>query len=107
MDMVSPRLPLVSVAGQRPHTFHSFRVSSHVTWPVRVFTSLYMCSVPPGPSPPPPFQRQMNRALGTPHDSVVYSSHKLQRSKGSTPEGNGPSSSSITRTLWSLGFILK
>ncbi len=71
-------------------TVHSLRVSSQVTWPVRDLTSWYMCSVPPGPSAPPPFHKQMKRALSTPHASVVYSSQRLQRSNGSTTGGQRP-----------------
>ncbi len=55
----------------RSHTLHNFRVSIQLTWPVRCFTSLYMCSVPPGPSLPPPFHRQTNRVFSRPHASVV------------------------------------
>ena len=41
--------------------YHILRVSSQVTCPVRRLTSSLMCWVPPGLSPPLPFQRQMKR----------------------------------------------
>lgn len=61
------------------HTYQA-RVSIQITRPVLCFTSLYICAVPPGPSPPPPFQRQTKRTFSTPHASVVYSSQRSQRS---------------------------
>src|SRR5262245_54866835 len=83
--------------------YHSLRVSSHVTLPVLPLTSLYMCAVPPRPSPPPPFHSVTNRTLLMPHAKAEYRSQRLHRSKGFVPFGTGPSSSGMMR-IGSVSF---
>jgi hypothetical protein len=72
-------------------------MSSQVTLPVRRLTSLYMCAVPPGPSPPAPSHSAANRSLSMPLGSAEYSSHKLQRSNGSAFAPYWPRQSGMMR----------
>ena len=49
----------------------TFACQSKSPGPFAFLTSLYMCSVPKRPSPPPPFQRQTKHTFSTPHARVV------------------------------------
>ena len=63
--------------------YHKVPMSIQETLPVLRLTSLYMCAVPPGLSPPPPSHSAMKRSLSMPHESAEYIDHRLHRSNGS------------------------
>src|SRR4030095_4122026 len=59
----------------------------------------YMCWVPPGPSPPLRFHKQIKRTLSGPQERAACSCHRLFRAYGLASLGGGPSSSGITSSL--------
>src|SRR5262249_62226348 len=71
---------------------HSFLVSSQIVRPPILCTSSIMWRVPPGPSPPSPFQRQRKSSLSAPKREAASSIQRLLRSYGSSLAGGGPSS---------------
>src|SRR5262249_41683557 len=79
--------------------YQSFVVSSTKTRPEYFCTVSYICSVPPGPSPPLRFHKQIKRTLSGPRERAACSCHRLFRAYGLASLGVGPSSSGITSSL--------